>query len=263
MHNDCGPKCAKCNAQKKETAGAGNWSWGAGFVLDDIPSQTGKVLIITGGTAGLGLASAVELAKKGAHVIITARSAARGEQVLKDVARQVGALGGGGAGENFISSFTEGTGTIEFGVCQNEDLASMKDFAIWFLAKGLKLDVLMLNAGVAMVPFKLVHGVESQLFINHVAHHYLTSLLLHKLKDSCPSRVVVVSSDAHEFASNGITLEPPLSDKYSGWGCYCNSKLANIHFTTALAKRLAQHRVYVNAVHPGAVNTNIPSKGGV
>jgi len=49
MHNDCGPKCAKCNAQKKETAGAGNWSWGAGFVLDDIPSQTGKVLIITGG----------------------------------------------------------------------------------------------------------------------------------------------------------------------------------------------------------------------
>jgi len=75
-------------------------------------------VFVNPGTAGLGLASAVELAKKGAHVIITARSAARGEQVLKDIARQVGALGGGGAGENFISSFTEGTGTIEFGVCQ-------------------------------------------------------------------------------------------------------------------------------------------------
>ena len=72
-------------------------------------------VFVNPGTAGLGLASAVELAKKGAHVIITARSAARGEQVLKVVARQVGALnGGGGVGENFISSFT----SIEFDVCQ-------------------------------------------------------------------------------------------------------------------------------------------------
>ncbi len=134
------------------------------------------------GTDGLGLASAVALAQKGAHVIITARSHARGQEVLRSVGQQLGALGGGGTEDNFIASFADGgTGTIEYAVCDHEDLHSVKDFATWFKQKGLRLDVLMLNAGQACVPYKLIHGVESQLFVNHVAHHYLTSLLLSKV----------------------------------------------------------------------------------
>ena len=79
------------------------------------------------GTAGLGLASAVALAQKGAHVIITARSHARGQEVLRSVGQQLGALGGGGAGDNFIASFADGgTGTIEYAVCDHEDLHSVK-----------------------------------------------------------------------------------------------------------------------------------------
>jgi NAD(P)-dependent dehydrogenase (short-subunit alcohol dehydrogenase family) len=203
------------------------------------------------GTSGLGLASAKALAKKGAHVIVTARSQARGEQVLKELASEFGALGGGGAGDNSISSFADGgTGKIEFGICEHEDLRSIKAFALWFLSKGLKLDVLMLNAGIAIVPYKLVHGVESQLFTNHIAHHYLTSLLLQRLKDTRPSRVVVVSSAIHEFSS-GMLPPSPAPEEYSGWKYYANSKLANIHFTRGLAQRLASHRVFVNAVHPG------------
>lgn len=204
---------------------------GSRFSVQHIPSQTGKVIIITGGTAGLGLASAVELVKKGAHVIITARSQERGEEVLQNIAKQMGALNGGRVGDNFISSFADGgTGYLEFGVCAHEDLLSVGAFATWFLEKRLKLDVLMLNAGIAMPPYKLIHGIESQLFVNHVAHHYLASLLLQKLIDSPQSRVVVISSDAHTFVT-GLSLHTPQADTYGmGWEWYCNSKLANVYF---------------------------------
>ena len=116
---------------------------------------------------------------------------------------------------------------VEFGICEHEDLGSVREFALWFLAKGLKLHVLMLNAGIAMVPYKLVHGVESQLFVNHVAHQYLTTLLLQTLKDTRPSRVVVVSSAAHQFVA-GMHVSGGLSFILAGLsmvsvGLFCGS----------------------------------------
>jgi len=117
-------------------------------------------MFVNPGTAALGLASAVELAKKGAHVIITARSAARGEQVLKDVTQQVGALGGGGPGENFISSFNEGTGTIEFGVCQVLVCACMHQCACAFLVVHERIHTMgrsQLSANICAVSTNILH----------------------------------------------------------------------------------------------------------
>ena len=78
---------------------------------------------------------------------------------------------------------------MELGLAENENLKSIQAFANWFLAKQLPLHVLMLNARVAFVPYKVIEGVESTLFINHVAHHYLTKLLTSKLKETPSSRV--------------------------------------------------------------------------
>ena len=204
-------------------------------------------MIITGGTAGLGLTSAIELANKGAHVIITARNAAKGDQALKVIRKSL---------ELRNRQLPEAK--VEYGIAENEDLHSIKSFAEWFLAKQLPLHVLMLNAGLAFVPFRLIEGVESTLFINHVAHHLLAALLLPTLEASAPSRVVVVSSDVHSVAS-ALALEPPTIPAYNSIRAYGNSKLANILFARALQRR-AGDRVHVNAVHPGAVATAIFTK---
>ena len=225
--------------------------WGAKdeFNIDKIPDLSGKVVIITGGTAGLGLASAIELAHKGAHVIITARTVARGEEAIELIQQSLVKRNG-----------QKLEGKVEFGIAENESLSSIKSFAEWFLKKNIPLNILMLNAGVAFVPFRLIEGVESTLFINHVPHHLLTELLLPKLKESAPARIVAVSSDAHKFVS-ALTLEPPSPESYSGMRSYGNSKLANILFVRALQRRLkGDERIFVNAIHPGMVATNIVEK---
>mmetsp|Transcript_74404 Transcript_74404/g.198836 ORF Transcript_74404/g.198836 Transcript_74404/m.198836 type:complete len:307 (-) Transcript_74404:332-1252(-) len=215
------------------------------FSVESIPSLQGKVVIITGGTAGLGLASAIQLCKKGAHVIITARSKDKGEKAIQDIR---------------TASSGEGAGHAEYGIADNENLHSIKEFASWFLAKNLPLHVLMLNAGIACVAFKLVEGVESQLFVNHVAHHLLVQLLLPKIKESAPSRVVIVSSDAHQLAKR-FPFPTPDEHSYGIMKNYGESKLANIYFGRELQRRLGDgSRVFVNMAHPGVVSTNIGSK---
>jgi NAD(P)-dependent dehydrogenase (short-subunit alcohol dehydrogenase family) len=223
------------------------WAQSNEFNIDKIPDLTGKVAIITGGTAGLGLASAIELAYKGAHVIITARTSERGEEAMKLI-RQA------------LESRKKSDAKVEFGIAENENLRSVTSFVDWFLKKSLPLHILMLNAGVAFVPFRLIEGVESTLFINQVPHHLMTKLLLPKLRESAPARVVIVSSDAHKIVSS-ISLDAPSAESYSGMKSYGNSKLANILFARALQRRLKDdERIYVNAIHPGAVATNIVEK---
>nr|KAJ3420650.1 hypothetical protein HK105_005424 [Polyrhizophydium stewartii] len=98
----------------------------------DIPDLAGKVVIVTGGSNGLGLASAVALAAKGAHVIVSCRNEDKGNAAVADIKAKAGMP----------------AATVEFGIMEQSDLASVRRFADWFLAKGLRLDVLMLNAGV-------------------------------------------------------------------------------------------------------------------
>lgn len=141
------------------------------------------------------------------------------------------------------------------------DLASqrqVREIAAAFLKRFDRLDVLINNAGVAGWGTRLVteDGLEATFAVNHLAPFLLTNLLLDALKASAPSRVVTVSSAAHK--SFTLDLEDLQSERrYSGFGAYGRSKLANILFTQELSRRLEGTGVTANCLHPGVVATGI------
>lgn len=213
------------------------------FSEADIPDLFGKVFVITGGTAGLGLATATALYRRNATVIFSARNDARGQAATETIKLQV----------------PESKGSIEFGVMDQASLLSVEDFAKWLLNKKLQIDVLLLNSGIAAVPMQLIHGVESQMFVNHISHLYLVQLLLPSLKEANrPCRIIFVASDAHRFVSdNDFDWEKSISKEYSGmqdaFKQYGVSKLANIHCTCYLADTLKDTPIRVNSLHPGNI----------
>lgn len=151
-----------------------------------------------------------------------------------------------------------GNNNVEFLHLDLSSLSSVKKFSDQFMQHHDRLDVLMNNAA-ALVPFSLTEdGIESQFAAHHVAHHYLTMLLLPLLQKSAPSRIVNVSSHAHLFAPKELDLEN-INDptNYKRFIQYGKTKACNILFTQELAKRLESKQVYVNSNHPGDVKTDI------
>uniref|UniRef100_A0A6B2E6Y8 Putative dehydrogenase with different specificities related to short-chain alcohol dehydrogenase n=1 Tax=Phlebotomus kandelakii TaxID=1109342 RepID=A0A6B2E6Y8_9DIPT len=200
----------------------------------------GKVVIITGANTGIGKEAALDLARRGAKIYMACRDKSRGEEARMEVIER------------------SGNPHVLFRPLNLASLASVRSFVETFKGEETRLDVLMNNAGVMMIPSKSLteDGFEMQIGVNHMGHFLLTNLLLDLLKKSAPSRIVNVSSLAH---MNGqINKEDLNSDKsYNRITAYSQSKLANILFTRELAKRLEGTRVTVNALHPGAVNTEL------
>ncbi len=137
-------------------------------------------------------------------------------------------------------------------------LASVRTFAQKVLDAHPRIDLLINNAGVMAVPFaRTADGFESQLGINHLGHFVLTNLLTPALIAASPSRVVTVSSNAHE-RSDILWDDPNYETKpYETWQAYGQSKTANALFTLELNARLAPHGVHAYAVHPGLVGTDL------
>ena len=219
------------------------------FQLSDLPDLSGKVCVITGGTAGLGLASAVSLASKNATVIISARNDDKGKIAVEQIKKRV----------------NNPNATVSYGLMEQSNLKSVKQFAEWFVDLNLPLHVLLLNAGVALVAPNLIDGMESHFLINHVSHFYLCQLLLDKVKASSPSRIVFVSSDAHKVVKSIPDWKMIAAKKYNdslgeSMKQYGHSKLANIYTAIELSRRLADDHVWVNAIHPGAVASDIGKK---
>jgi retinol dehydrogenase 14 len=199
--------------------------------------MTGKTVLITGATGGIGKVTALELARMGANVCIVARNKTKGEAVLEEIRKATG----NASLELFVG-----------------DLSSMKDVrrvAQEFKAKHSRLDVLVNNAGgVYDTRQTTADGLEYTFAFNHLAYFLLTNLLLDTLKASAPSRIVNVSSAAQ--ANGKIDFDDLMGEKrYSAFGAYSASKLANVMFTYALARRLKGAGVTVNALHPGLVGT--------
>jgi NAD(P)-dependent dehydrogenase (short-subunit alcohol dehydrogenase family) len=217
------------------------------FSFDDIPSLSGKVAIVTGASAGIGLVTARELAKKGCHVILACRSKDKTQAVMDAL-------------KPLVSDPTK----LEFMPLNNMNLKSVYSFVEAFRARNLPLHILVNNAGIMIPPFTLSDdGIESQFATNHVAQQALTVGLLPILEASAPSRVVVVSSSAHQLAPRcGIDFDH-INDpsQYSAWTWYGQSKLANILFARELSRQLRQERnienVYVNVLHPGVIRTEL------
>ncbi|MGI8314571.1 SDR family oxidoreductase [Halobacillus mangrovi] len=198
-----------------------------------------KTALVTGANSGMGLASTVELMKKGYHVIMLCRNEPRGKEALRSAMQE------------------SGSDKAELMIGDLASLQSIHRFNEEFNAHYSKLDVLINNAGVVSIKRTTTEdGFESMMGINHLGHFLLTNLLLDKIQCSKQGRIVTVSSGAHK-AGNIHFDDPHLKRKYSVIKGYSQSKLANILFTLKLDEKLENTSVLVNCVHPGAVSTNL------
>jgi len=209
--------------------------------------MTGTTVLITGGNTGLGLETAVALAGAGAEVTITSRDAERGEGARQEIVERAGV----------------DPGRVEVMALDLASTESIRSFAAAFLASRPRLDVLVNNAGLILSErSETEDGFETTFGVNHLGHVLLTELLLDRLKASAPSRIVVVASEAHKFALDGLKFDDlQCEGHYFSYRVYGRSKLANILFARALAKRLDGTGVTVNAVHPGSVATRFARDG--
>ena len=204
-------------------------------------SLKGKTVVITGANTGIGKETAVDLARRGARVIIGCRNIEKGKEALKEIQERSGNK------DVFLEKLDLAS------------LESVRTFADKILNSEPRLDILINNAGVMACPYqKTKDGFEMQFGVNHLGHFLLTMLLLDRLKRSQPSRIVNVSSSAHRMGSGKINFEDINYEKsYNAWSAYFNSKLANVLFTRELSKRLEGTHVTVNALHPGVINTEL------
>jgi retinol dehydrogenase-12 len=211
----------------------------------DVADMTGKTVIVTGGNSGIGLETAVALAKAGAKTLITARDRGRGEAALADLRAR------------------SGDGDVDLVVFDLASIASIKQGAGAILQRCDRIDVLVNNAGIVLSDRRETEdGFEATLGVNHLGHFVLTELLLQRIKDSAPARIVNVASTAHKGAGKGLDFADLQSTRrYSGMQVYSKSKLANIYFTTELARRLEGTGVTVNCLHPGTVATGYGRDG--
>lgn len=213
--------------------------WG----IDDMPSQAGKIIVITGGNSGLGLETAKAFAQKGAEVVLACRSVDKGKIAKDDIIKQI------------PESKVE---VVELDLMK---LSSVRSFAEKFKQKYSRLDILMNNAGIMTSPYALTEdGFESQMGTNHLGHFALTGLLLEIILSTANSRIVNVSSLAHKQWK--MSFENSLSEypnNYNKMRAYARSKLANLLFTYELQRRLefANHNCIAVAAHPGASYTNL------
>jgi retinol dehydrogenase-12 len=201
-------------------------------------SIEGKQVLVTGASRGIGRATALELARRGANLALLVRNRERGEKVVEAIRE---------AGKNV---------RVELFVADLSSLEDVRRIASEFVAKHDRLDVLINNAGaINMDRETTVDGYERTFATNHLAYFLLTELLLDLLKKSAPSRIVNVASEAHRTAH--IQFDDLMYEKrtYRGFGAYGMSKLANILFTRELAKKLEGTGVTANCLHPGVIGS--------
>ncbi|MGD9619783.1 MAG: oxidoreductase [Mycolicibacterium sp.] len=204
----------------------------------DLPSFAGRTVIVTGANSGLGLVTARELARVGARTVLAVRNLDKGKSAAADL-----------------------TGDVEVRKLDLQDLASIRSFADDIRAAGDTVDVLINNAGIMAVPYaQTVDGFESQIGTNHLGHFALTNLLLPTITD----RVVTVSSMMHLFGYVSLGDLNWKARPYLAWPAYCQSKLANLLFTSELQRRLdtAGSPVTAVAAHPGYSATNLQGQTG-
>ena len=202
---------------------------------------SGRHAIVTGANTGIGFETARVLALRGCSVTLGCRNLATAEAARGRIARQNGA-------DVRVQQLDLGS------------LASVHRFAAEFLATGRPLQLLINNAGVALMERRVTEdGFEAHFGINQIGHFVLTRLLLDRLCESAPARVVAVSSHAQHWA----TLTAGLADlnwekrPFNGFKAYGDSKLMNVLFTNELNRRLEGTGVVANAVHPGLVRTEL------
>jgi retinol dehydrogenase 14 len=204
--------------------------------------MAGKTVLVTGGTGGIGRATALGLAAMGARVGITGRDLGRTQRAAAEIASETGG------------------GTVDAFAAELSSQAEVRRLAIEVLETYPRLDVLVNNVGGFWSHRHVTaDGLERTFALNHLAPFLLTNLLLARLISSAPARIVTVSSGAQSMGR--IDFEDLMGERgYSGQTAYNQSKLANVMFTYELARRLAGTGVSATALHPGMTNTSFSAE---
>jgi len=215
--------------------------WSQGEQCKFLTKMNGKTVVITGGNAGIGKATARLLSQRGAKVIIGSRNLEKSRKAAEEIQNETG---------NEVIALA----------LDLSSFASIRKFAQEVLDKtGDTIDVLINNAGIMFIPEERTEdGNEKQIQVNHLGHFLLTSLLLPKLLKARKARIINLSSLAHTWAKNIDADDLNLTKEgYGQVKAYAKSKLANILFTQELHRRYKNHGVYSFAVHPGTVSSEI------
>jgi NAD(P)-dependent dehydrogenase (short-subunit alcohol dehydrogenase family) len=215
----------------------------AKWTSEQIPDQHGRIAVVTGANSGLGLATARELARHGARVVLACRDTEKGARALREI--ETAAPGA----------------QLELAALDLGDLASVEAFAEGFRSSHDGLDLLIDNAGVMAPPRRqTADGFELQLGTNHLGHFALAGRLIGALEGRADARVVTLSSNAHKMGR--IDFDDLQSERrYNRWRAYGQSKLADLMFALELDRRLraAGSTVKSVAAHPGYAATNLQS----
>lgn len=205
----------------------------------------GRTVLLTGFTAGLGRAAALELSSMGADLVGICRNPEKGEAVAEDIRRRVQ------------------DASVEVLVADLGSQSDIRGVASDFLSQNRPLHVLWNNAGVINLNREVtVDGLEMTFAVNHLGPFLLTSLLINRLRESGSGRVVTTASGAYRFGGP-LNFEDLQSESgYRGFQVYGRSKLANILFTQELARREADHGVTANCFHPGFVASDFSKNNG-
>lgn len=215
------------------------------WTTHDIPDQTGRVAVVTGANGGLGLETARELARKGAHVIMAARNLDKAAVAEEDIRSEIP------------------DASLEVRKLDLGSLDSIKAFATEVLNAHDRVDILVNNAGVMGTPHQqTADGFELQFGTNHLGHFALTSQLMSALLRSEAGRVVTVTSTSRHFWGRLNADDPHLTENYGPWRAYGQSKRANVHFALELNRRLEAAGASVQSLvaHPGYSNTNLQAQ---
>ncbi|KAF9919700.1 hypothetical protein FBU30_010649 [Linnemannia zychae] len=256
------------------------------YSYDQIPDLTGKVAIVTGATGGLGYATVIALAAHGAHVFLACRSRDRAEAAIQRVQADILQLQFDHPNGHYISSLSvpeqspsgvekkldqcqlypfqvsDFKPKLEFLELELGQVSKARVAAERFLARNLPLHILVCNGGIKNRNFELTpDGYENHFGINHLGHFVFTTTLLNRIRASGPARIVILASFAHELPSttNPIPFEllrEPTTNQATLIR-YGQSKLANVLFAKALARRLKDDQVWVNIAHPGCTDAQI------
>lgn len=218
----------------------------AGWTSADMPNQRGRIALVTGANSGIGYYQALELARKGAHVLLASRDAGRGNAARTALVGEIPAA------------------TVEVVQLDLADFESISRLAGQILGRTGGLDLLVNNAGVMAVPHRqaTAQGFELQFGTNHLGHFALTMRLLPFMLHHPGSRVVTVTSLTHRMGS--IRLDDLQSEHgYGRWRAYNQSKLANALFTLELDRRLRAAGAFTTSVgaHPGYSRTELQYSG--
>ena len=208
-------------------------------------SQSQQVALVTGASSGIGLHTALGLARAGMRVIMAGRDRNRTEAAQRRVREH------------------SGSDRVEVALADFSQLADVRRLAEGILAGHDRLDVLVNNAGLFSPHYRLsADGFELTFAVNHLAPFLLTALLLDRLKASAPARIVTVASEAHR--RNRIDIGDLTRPRdWTMMRAYGRSKLCNVLFTRELASRLDPNQIVATCLHPGFVATGIGQRGGL